>query len=270
MVEFREGRRLPEWEPQWGGRAKLLPLPYRWADRLFDLLPWLLLGLLILTLALFRQALLREFGLRLLASLLLLALIGVMIGLDQLLPKEESVEEVKLPVYKPIGLPSPGSTAPIAEEGAPEGPGTLSWWTEWLLAIAVAVPLVWIGWGIVRRFWSSRASPGEGAEENGLAAVVREAVEELRAGLPVEEVVIRCWVRMAEILAGRAGGVGGAPAITPRELAHLLAEQGVRHEAIAELTRLFEEVRYGGKADLPRRERALAALAAIEEAYGRA
>ncbi|MFP3898281.1 MAG: DUF4129 domain-containing protein [Dehalococcoidia bacterium] len=95
-----------------------------------------------------------------------------------------------------------------------------------------------------------------------------QAVAELRAGLSVEEVVVRCWARMAEILAVRVGGRD--PALTPRELARSLARRGVRHEAITELTGLFEEVRYGAKADAPRRERALAALAAIEEAYGAA
>ncbi|HIC96581.1 TPA: DUF4129 domain-containing protein [Candidatus Bipolaricaulota bacterium] len=269
-VEFREGRRLPEWEPQWGQRAKL-PFPYRWADRLLDLLPWLLLGLLILGIVLFRQALLREFGLRLVAGLLLLALLGLVIGLDQLLPEEGAVKEVEPPARGPVEPPSQGPATPIAEAGedVPEGPGTLPWWAEYLMAMAVAVPLVLIGWGIARRFWFSRASPTESPESEGeeLAAAVREAAAELRAGLPVEEVVIRCWVRMTEILAGRTGGAGGPPAVTPRELAHLLAERGVRHGAIAELTKLFEEVRYGGKADLPRREQALAALEGIEEAY---
>lgn len=271
-AEFRAGHPILQGSPQWGQPAALR-LPHGWLARLLNLLPWLLLGILALgvTLALvsreFRRALLREFSLRLVAGLVLLALIGLVIGLGQLrLSQEELAEELELPELWPSGLPPHESTAPAAGETARELPVTLPWWIAYLVAMALAVPLVWWGWQLIRQLARRHLI---GAPE-GLHEVAARAVGELRAGLPVEEVVIRCWVRMTECFAGRTGGAGGAPAITPRELARLLAKQGIRHEAIVELTRLFEEVRYGGKADHPRRARALAALEAIEEAYGTA
>jgi hypothetical protein len=135
----------------------------------------------------------------------------------------------------------------------------------YLAAAVLAVPVVWLGWRLARR---AAQRYRKQVPEETLRQAAAQATAELRAGLDVKEVVIRCWARMAEILAARAGG--DAPSITPREFAQLLARWGVHHEAVAKLTSLFEEVRYGDRADAPRREQALAALEAIEEAYGSA
>jgi hypothetical protein len=72
---------------------------------------------------------------------------------------------------------------------------------------------------------------------------------------------------MARMLSARSG-VPLAPSATPREFRATLEGAGLHHAAISMLTRLFEEVRYGGRSDDPRREDALAALAALEEEYG--
>ncbi|MCD5408775.1 DUF4129 domain-containing protein [Candidatus Bipolaricaulota bacterium] len=78
----------------------------------------------------------------------------------------------------------------------------------------------------------------------------------------MDDVVIRCWLRMVEILSAP-----DSPSLTPAELAARLEGLGITHQAVATLTRLFEEVRYGRKASGPRRRLALAALAALERAY---
>lgn len=96
--------------------------------------------------------------------------------------------------------------------------------------------------------------------------MAQTALAELRGGAPVTDVVLRCWVRMVEILSKRSGACD-RPDLTPREFAELLGKLGFRHEAIGLLTKLFEEVRYGRKESGPRRADALAALSALERAY---
>jgi hypothetical protein len=58
-------------------------------------------------------------------------------------------------------------------------------------------------------------------------------------------------------------------AMTPREFAQHLAASGVRDEHIQQLTRLFEDARYGAQPPSARDERAaVECLTAIVQAYG--
>jgi len=267
-LEFRGGSLAPG-EGEWGepGSAYLLPFPYDLLERILELMPWFILGILTLGAVVFRRRLLREivrFRV-LIVFMVILALIGLRAG-DGLLPVEEEVEQELVPGppaeawQPPFSPPDPGPG-----DSAPQSPPPLPWWVTYVAATALAVPLVWLGWHLIRR---AARRKQEGVSDASLQDIATEAAAELRAGLPFDEVVIRCWARMAELLARRAGG--NVPQMTPRELASVLTRWGVRHEAVAELTRLFEEVRYGSKADAPRRDRAIAALAEIEEAYGHA
>jgi len=266
-LEFRAGHAMLEpKEPEPGG-LYTLPLPYALMRWLLDRMPWIILAVLILGAVVFRRKLFEEvFRLRILIiCIVMLAVFGLRPWYNQPPVDEEQPTEVEEEVV--VNLPGffqPVIPPPDWSEDTPqEQPAALPGWVTYLAAAAVAVPVVWLGWWLARQA-ARRYRKREDEEE--LREVAAQAAADLRAGLSLEEVVIRCWARMAEILAGRAGGT--APAITPRELAQLLAEWGVRDEAVAELTWLFEEVRYGGRADAPRRERALAALEAIEEAYG--
>jgi hypothetical protein len=268
-LEFRAGVPMPELGEPETGHKFVLPFPYAFLERLLDVMPWIILGIVLLGVAVFRRKLFSEFGrARLIISLLLvLALFGLRPWLNQATVSEEEltdVEEAAIidpPEFWQPTIPSPD----WIEDPAQEQPMSVPGWVTYLIAAALAVPLVWLGWWLARR----AAQRGhKRAARDELRELAAQASADLRAGVPVEEVVIRCWARMAEILAGRAGETG--PAITPRELARLLERWGVHHQAIVELTSLFEEVRYGAKADAPRRERAVAALQAIEEAYGSA
>lgn len=264
-VEFRAGVPLPDPGQPQPGEYTRLPFPYAMMERLFDILPWVLLGAAVLGAAIFRRKLRQGWktNLAVFAAILLLAAFAFGIMPGRLADQEDLAGEEEQVPGPPADLWQPGipSTQPGSGEDAPGSPGVLPTWVTYLATALLVMPLVWLGWRLVRRTVTPRPS-GPGDELQELAA---RAVDDLRAGTPVEEVVIRCWARMADILAPRAGGI--APGITPRELARLLVGHGVRHDAVAELTRLFEEVRYGAKADEPRRERALAALAAVQEAY---
>ena len=263
-LEFREGLPLPELREPAPGEAGLLPLPLGPAERLLDLMPWIILVIVILGAVVFRQKLIREvFRLRwLVALVVLLALLGLRPWHTELPLEQEELIEGRPPAQSGPVIPSPDYPTGDGTQGPPV---TLPGWVTYLAAAALALPLVWLGWWLARR---AAQRVHKRAAKDELRELAAQASADLRAGVPVEEVVIRCWARMAEIMACRAGATD--PAITPRELAQLLARWGVRDEAISELTRLFEEVRYGARADGPRRERALAALMAIEEAYGSA
>ena len=275
-LEFRPGVPMPDrGQPEPGGMA-VLPFPYALLGRLLDLMPWIVLAAFIFVVVIFRRKIFGEvFRLRMLiAFLVFLALLGLR-PWDNQSPvlEEEPVEVEEEMVVPPPEFWQPTIPSPDwIEDPAQERPVALPGWVTYLIAAALAVPLVWLGWWLARR--ATRRYQKK-VPEYDLREIAAQASADLRAGLPVEDVVIRCWARMAEILAGKAGETG--PAITPRELARLLERWGVHHQrwgvhrqAIVELTSLFEEVRYGARADAPRRERALAALEAIEEAYGSA
>ena len=270
-LEFRAGLPMPDAGVSETGEQVHLPFPHAFLERLLDTVPWITIGLVILGVVVFRRELFQEFvRMRvLIAFLVLLALLGMRPWLNQSRDYEEEpvVVEEELREAKPPELWQPTVPSPEhwVEDRTRQPPVSLPEWVPYLAAVAVVVPMVWLGWRLVRR--TARRHRKE-IPEDGLRGAAAQATAELRARLSVEEVVVRCWARMAEILAVRVGGRD--PSLTPRELTSFLARRGVRHEAIMELTGLFEEVRYGAKDDAPRRERALAALAAIEEAYGAA
>jgi len=268
-MEFRGGTLGPSEEQGEPGEAVLLPFPYALVERLLELMPWIMMGTLVLGILVFRRELFKQLAkqkalIAIAAFVVILAMIGLRPGQAPIyeeppVPEEEMEEGPPADFWQP-GIPSFGDED--AEGGLPPA---LPAWITYLAAAAVAVAVVWLAWRLARRF-TKREETLNTDELEELRGVLSDAADGLRAGASVEEVVIRCWARMAEILAPRAGGTD--PAITPREFAELLTRWGVRYEAISELTRLFEEVRYGAKPDAPRREQALAALAAIEEAYG--
>jgi hypothetical protein len=271
-LEFRGGTLGPgEAEQGEPGGAVLLPFPYALIERLLQLMPWIILGTLVLGILVFRRELFKQLAkqkalMALVAFLVILAMIGLRPGQapihEEPPPEEPQLEEGPPADFWQPGIPSFGDED--AEQRLPPTPPS---WITYLAAAAVAVPVVWLAWRLGRRVTRREVIRNDDKLKE-LRGVLSDASDGLRAGASVEEVVIRCWARMADILAPRAGGTD--PAITPREFARLLTKWGVRHEAVSQLTALFEEVRYGAKLDEPRRDRALAALAAIEEVYGSA
>lgn len=263
-IEFRGGQPLPDLgEPEMGGPG-VLPFPYAFMERLLELMPWVILGIIILAIIIFRKKILKEFTWRIIISCLII--LGLF-GLFQLIePLTENNEEDLInnggPWQPPWG--QPWEPDPNGEPtDPPDELAELPWWSSYIIAAMLATLLVWLIWRLIRKISQKyEATPPD--KELREAAI--QATDELRAGLPAEEVVIRCWTKMAEILTKRTPKEN-EPAVTPRELAQILAKWGMRDQAITELTQLFEEVRYGAKADASRRNRALAALTTIEKAY---
>lgn len=206
-------------------------------------------GLLMLVLSLFFRDLRRHLlRLAFVMGLLFLAWYAL-----QRLPRSE-LERAPAETAAPSGAP--------AAEGASEAmeirpPG----WSVYVGALAVGTLLaLWLTPKLMARVERLR-------QARALEEVAREARRELTQGAPVSDVVLRCWLRMVEILSRRSGA-RDQPHLTPREFAQALANLGFRDEAISLLTQLFEEVRYGHKDSESRRELALSALSALERAYG--
>ncbi len=254
-LEFRGGR-LPwgggEAEPDLPGGNVPLELP----GSLFDLLVVALLALLLVYGA--TQLLTPEGRRRLLRQALWLGLVilGLFLARGIFLRIQ--------PPLVPEPEPGPPAVLPWSAGGGPSGappstPPTVPGWAAYLGAALLAGALGFALW----RWWSSRRPSTADEVREALA----EASADLQAGLPVADAVVRCWARMVGIFSRRVKEAT-APEVTPRELAERLVALGFREEGVWVLTRLFEEVRYGHKDSEPRRGEALAALEAIERAYG--
>jgi hypothetical protein len=116
-----------------------------------------------------------------------------------------------------------------------------------------------IGWFIYTR----RPKLGQALSMAEIAGIAREAREGLQEGQDWDDAIVRCYVRMNEIVTQERGLVRQL-GNTPAEFALRMERAGLPGEAVRTLTRLFEGVRYGGKTTSPaERDLAAAALSAI-------
>ncbi|OQA12645.1 MAG: hypothetical protein BWY63_03720 [Chloroflexi bacterium ADurb.Bin360] len=96
-----------------------------------------------------------------------------------------------------------------------------------------------------------------------LAQEARLAIDALRGGENVREVILRCYFEMVHVL-DETRGIRRMEMVTPREFAAQLVALGLPAGPVTTLTELFEEARYGmGSADTGASDRAIASLTAI-------
>jgi hypothetical protein len=138
-------------------------------------------------------------------------------------------------------------------------------WIATVISLMLAAAIVAIAWWIIRR-----ARPaGEPEQAEALVAEAETALADLRAGGDLRDTVMRCYSEMSEVI-GHRRGLARHASMTPREFEQFLAGAGLRDEHIQRLTRLFEAVRYGGRATGERdRREAIDCLAAIVRDHGR-
>jgi hypothetical protein len=137
-------------------------------------------------------------------------------------------------------------------------------WLVWLGAVALAALAAGAVTGIAWLVWSQRQQRLAPLEQ--LAQEAERALSALEAGAGLDDTIMRCYVEMGQILKTERGIVR-QEAMTPREFARGLRGTGLPEEAVAQLTRLFENVRYGTGLPGQREERqAMTCLAAIAEA----
>jgi hypothetical protein len=152
-------------------------------------------------------------------------ILGGFVFLIMLLPKSESPAAVELPVP----TPEPPVTAPLG----PVPPLLL-----WLVGIGLLVT------GILIAIWIF-GSPAKRATTIDIVSLEAEkAWQELKAGLGLKDVIIKCYRQMSRALAEEQG-IERKESMTAREFENLLEAAGVPYDPVHQLTQLFEAVRYG-------------------------
>lgn len=137
-------------------------------------------------------------------------------------------------------------------------------WLVWLGATALALLTVGLLAGIVWLVLSQRQEAPSSLER--LAREAEWAMEALQAGADVSDTIMRCYLQMSQILE-QERGVVRQEAMTPREFERALRGSGLPREPVAQLTRLFEKVRYGARVPDEHEERqAITCLAVVAEA----
>jgi hypothetical protein len=138
--------------------------------------------------------------------------------------------------------------------------------SQWLVLVAslgVALLLTVLVVGIAWAVWRRHRRPQHPLER--LAQEAQNALDALWAGGDLKNVVIRCYLEMSRVVSEQRG-IRRDLAMTPREFEHYLEDKGLPGEPVRQLTRLFEEVRYGTLIPGENEKRqAVASLTAIVE-----
>lgn len=169
------------------------------------------------------------------------------------------------PVSPPAATPAPVAPLPPGVEMASvdlavHPPG----WLVWLGAIALALLAVGVLAGIAWLFWFRSREATIPLEELGREA--ERALGALEAGADLEDTIMRCYFQMSQILKQQQGIIR-PEAMTPREFERGLRGAGLPPEPVAQLTRLFEKVRYGARTpDEGEERRAITCLEAVVNA----
>jgi len=145
--------------------------------------------------------------------------------------------------------------SPVAEEaGPPLGPVPQG--LIWVAVLCLAATFVGVGlWAILR--------PTGRASTDRLTLQAEWALQALKRGLDLKNVIVRCYWQMGQVLQEEQG-IEMETAMTVREFERLLEARGVPQQPVHQLTQLFETARYGHRATSAEDERqAVDALTAI-------
>ncbi len=138
----------------------------------------------------------------------------------------------------PVTFEPPPPEAPppvVVEKGPPLGP--LPPGLIWLVWLSLAAALAGLG------LWLAFRQPGRRGPDL-LTLEAERALESLKAGLDLKNVIVRCYWQMAQVLQEEQG-LEKQAAMTVREFERLLQARGVPSTPVHQLTQLFEAVRYG-------------------------
>jgi hypothetical protein len=131
------------------------------------------------------------------------------------------------PLEVPIPTPAPAVTSPLGSV-----PTSLLWLVGIGLLVLSVLVAVWI-------FASRQTKP---IDQVGWEA--EKALEALKAGSDLKDVIIRCYLQMGLAL-NKAREIEREDFMTTGEFENLLEAAGIPHEPVHQLTRLFDAVRYG-------------------------
>jgi hypothetical protein len=152
---------------------------------------------------------------------------------------------------------------PEAVQPTPINPNVPDWFA-FIFGLALFLVIMALAW----RAWQRRKRPARGTLEL-LYDEAFNARQALQAGENLRNVILRCYYEMGQAV-DRQRGVRRKEDMTPREFERRLLEIGLPAGPVAQLTRLFEAVRYGAKQPGEQAERqAVECLEAIVQASGR-
>ncbi len=124
-----------------------------------------------------------------------------------------------------------------------------------LVTVSIAVLLLvgWLAYHSFRR--PERNEP--------LTQEAEAALQAIRSGQDLSDVIIQCYIQMTRLVKEEVG-IERKESMTAREFEKFVVARGIPDQAIRQLTRLFEKVRYGKeKPDSQDELDAIASLSAI-------
>jgi hypothetical protein len=152
-------------------------------------------------------------------------ILGSLAFLIMLLPHSEGSVAMDLPVP----TPEPPATSPLGPV-----PPLLFW--------AVGIGL--LGAGVLIALWIFAPPPNWATTLDIVGLEAEKARQELRAGLGLKDVIIKCYRQMSLALE-KDQGIERKDSMTAREFETFLQAAGVPYAPVHQLTQLFEAARYG-------------------------
>lgn len=229
-----------------------------WKKIVFILI-WIMLPLSLLSLIIWPKDIKRalQLVLRVLVSVLVLYYIITLVG-----PKL-----IRLSLLNREGATE--TAAPdLTGNFPPFGPLNAPWWSTFLfifIGLAALALLIWWLNGKIK-IWRYRYNI-KGSRLPELAGLAGAAAADIRSGMSLQNVILRCYRDMGNLLSERKK-VLFSKVMTAREFEMKLSSVGVKDEHVNRLTRLFELVRYGGRnVSKAEEHEAIACLEAIEQEY---
>ena len=118
-------------------------------------------------------------------------------------------------------------------------------WMTYLVSIGIVMLAAFLTWRAYAVWKKLHAVPSEQPVRK-LARIARASLHDLSSGRDSTDVILNCYFRMSDVVAEKKN-LSRSISMTPHEFATRLERAGLPGDAVKQLTRLFETVRYGGQ-----------------------
>ncbi len=239
VLQFKPGQPIPGAETVFSQSSPLDTVPRPEAPPLLWVLQSALSLVFIVLLGFLVAGLFLQTDIRRLAKIMtgLVALLALLFLLPRVIPNGPELP----PGEGTFKLPATGiySVAPIGNPPA------------YLYQFVIAGLVLCV---IVIGAWLLRQALHKPAASNGMAEAAGGALQAIQNGQDLGSAIITCYLRMTDIVKEERG-LEREESVTPREFQEMLAGKGVPEGPIRQLTRLFEQARYGRAIPKPEDER---------------
>lgn len=206
------------------------------AFRVLMIIFWILVPILIIAMLIDKENRKRF----LISIAIALPFVLLLLYLSTLKPAQKAAADLNLGNFS-IATPMPGevATPPAAEYTPP--PGWVTSLATALIAVAAASAVIGAVFVIWRR-WKSQSQLQEPLKD--VQREAQAALDAIYAGNDLRDTILRCYLQMTEVLR-QYRGISRGNDMTPHEFELYLEKRGLPQEPVKQLTRLFEQVRYG-------------------------